>query len=473
MIDLDDLNRSHKKKKKDRDRDKDGKCLIASMNSFRQEHAFILGKKEKSAENREKKKSSKKCKSRDRDREMKKPKEGDEKGKETIPEQSSTSAKQEVNTNLPSSTTEVNHSVNKTEIKKEVILSLSETVILSENQLPSVKEEITIITPVVKEEPLPLKVETPRIEDEPSAKKIKIEVKKPEKTREDVARILNFSGALNDSIQPPPPCDLKSIESSTTSSLSSTTNSTPSSSRKNSDEVKRSSDELKKKISSSSDKRGDSRTSSSDSHRSKSHKSSSSHHKSTSHSHSSSNSYKHSSSSSSRDCSKCYKLSKIRNKSVGVQCQDHKLVTEPTKVPIINRNQNCQPGLEHLKYGRFFRVETHSNGGASVIHLYQDEIDKLTAEEMDEMVEEFFSLCFAEDENGYALHVMGIVHDAAAYLPDMLEHMADNYSTLTVKAGVLGKNSDIETCTVSQYNEQVSFPNYLYFFFVLQKFIIE
>ncbi|KAL5279458.1 RSBN1 family protein [Megaselia abdita] len=325
--------------------------------------------------------------------------------------------------------------------------------LMKENQIPDTLinqiPECKLPNPIVKPTP---DHPSPK-SDEPSAKKIKIE-KRPEKTREDVTRILNFAGVL----EPPPPCDLK-FESSTTSSLSSTTNSTPSSSRKNSnDDVKRSEDKRastddKKKT---TDKR-DSRTNSSDSHRSKSHKS---HHKSHSHSSSSSNSHKHSSSSSSsrdnRECSKCYKRSKIRRKSVGIQCQDHKLVTEPTKVPIVNRNQNCcQPGLEHLKYGRFIRVETHSNGGASVVHLYQDEINSLNPEEMDEMVEEFFSVCFAEDENGFAQHVMGIVHDAAAYLPDMLEHMAENYSTLTVKAGVLGRNSDIETCTVSQYNEQV------------------
>lgn len=299
------------------------------------------------------------------------------------------------------------------------------------------------------------KEETP-ISEEPFAKKIKMEPK-PEKTREDVSRILNFNSDME-----PPSCDLKSNESFT--SLSSTTNSTPSSSRKNSNDSKKSTEDKTSKSYSklvpSADKRGDSRTSSSDSHRSKSHKSS--HHKSSSSSSGGSgSSHKHSSSSNSsssaRDCSKCYKRSKIRRKSVGIQCQDHKLITEPTKVPIVNRNQNCQPGLEHLKYGRFLRVETHCNGGASVVHMYQDEIDSLSPEEMDELVDEFFSVCFAEDENGYAQHVMGIVHDAAAYLPDMLEHLAENYSTLTVKAGVLGRNSDIETCTVSQYNEQVSY----------------
>lgn len=50
---------------------------------------------------------------------------------------------------------------------------------------------------------------------------------------------------------------------------------------------------------------------------------------------------------------------------------------------------------------------------------------------------------------------MGIVHDAAAYLPDLLDHMADNYPSLTVKNGVLGRNNDIETTTMSQYRDQV------------------
>lgn len=50
---------------------------------------------------------------------------------------------------------------------------------------------------------------------------------------------------------------------------------------------------------------------------------------------------------------------------------------------------------------------------------------------------------------------MGIVHNAAAYLPDLLDHMAFNYPTLTVKNGVLGRNSDIETTTMLQYKDQI------------------
>lgn len=193
--------------------------------------------------------------------------------------------------------------------------------------------------------------------------------------------------------------------------------------------------------------------------------SSSSHHKTSSSSSSSSSSSasRHSSSfsssSSSRDCSKCYKRSKIRRSSVGVQCVQHAPVagawqTVQSLPPAANRK--APAGLENLKYGHLIQVEQYPNGGASVVHLYQHEIDALPPDEMQLLVDEFFSVCFAEDEEGYAHHVMGIVHDAARYIPDLLEHMAENYSTLTVKAGVLGRNSDIETCTMAQYNEQVS-----------------
>ncbi|XP_055551133.1 uncharacterized protein LOC129733345 [Wyeomyia smithii] len=174
-----------------------------------------------------------------------------------------------------------------------------------------------------------------------------------------------------------------------------------------------------------------------------------------------------SSSGSNRECSRCYKRSKIKRANIGIQCKRDRaeapttlcgvVPLEPsTRIATVNRDMHCnRKGLEHLKYGRFMRIEVHPNGGASVVHMYQDEISVLSESEMEELVNEFFAVCFNEDEEGYADHVMGIVHNAANYLPDLLEHMAENYANLTVKAGVLGRNSDIETCTMSQYNEQV------------------
>lgn len=190
--------------------------------------------------------------------------------------------------------------------------------------------------------------------------------------------------------------------------------------------------------------------------------------------------------SSSSSCSKCHRRSKVKKCNIGVQCKESEssikvsstsssteTLTEtgtPPASPLppqqpssssstptpTNRDVNCtRNGLDDFKYGKFFRIEVHPNGGASVVHLYQDEINSLSTTEMDELVEEFFKVVFGEDENGFADHVMGIVHDAASYLPDLLEHMAENYANLTVKAGVMGRNSDIETCSMREYNEQV------------------
>ncbi|XP_032591675.1 uncharacterized protein LOC6562135 isoform X2 [Drosophila grimshawi] len=266
------------------------------------------------------------------------------------------------------------------------------------------------------------------------------------KTRDEVTRQLNFAAASDAA---------KIKENNTNSSNNSSSLLMPSPAPKT----------INNSSSSSNSSSGNHHSSSSCSARktsssSSSSSASSSHHK-TSSSTSSSSSSRHSSSfSSSRDCSKCYKRSKIRRSSVGVQSIQHAPIagawtTVPSLAKPASDRKETLTGLENLKYGRYFQVEQYPNGGASVVHLYQHDIDALPPDEMEQLVDEFFSVCFAEDEQGYAHHVMGIVHDAARYIPDLLEHMAENYSTLTVKAGVLGRNSDIDTCTMAQYNEQV------------------
>lgn len=179
-----------------------------------------------------------------------------------------------------------------------------------------------------------------------------------------------------------------------------------------------------------------------------------------------------------RYCSRCHKRKGIKRASIGVQCKRdrHVLSSLSGKVLVpfsksINENLrlNLQTKnykmlnnpvtkkelLEGLKYKKFIHIETYPNGGASVVHMFQDEIGTLTSEQMQELAQEYFKVVFGEDENGNAHHVMGIVHNAAAYLPDLLDYMANSYPTLTVKNGVLGRNSDIETTTMAQYKDQV------------------
>lgn len=108
-----------------------------------------------------------------------------------------------------------------------------------------------------------------------------------------------------------------------------------------------------------------------------------------------------------------------------------------------------------LKYRNYFHVEVHSNGGALVLHCYQEEINHLRHHELKELATEFFRLAFSEDPNGKAFYVMAIVHGAAGYLPDLLDYMATKYPNLTVKNGLLSRSSDLETTTLAGYRESV------------------
>ena len=123
----------------------------------------------------------------------------------------------------------------------------------------------------------------------------------------------------------------------------------------------------------------------------------------------------HSSSSSDRKrhCSRCYKRSKIKRASIGVQCRRDKTIDKYVKHGYPDSSSRgvlkidyqtkhfslprplpyTQPCLEQLKYGRFIRIETYANGGATVVHMYQDEIDCLNKEEMEELVQEYFKVC--------------------------------------------------------------------------------
>jgi lysine-specific demethylase 9 len=298
---------------------------------------------------------------------------------------------------------------------------------------------------------------------------IKIDYLKPPKTekkREDVSRILDFSAQISNGIKKEPPevtetptngfqTPIKVENGDIKVSTSSKTKS-----NEGSPVVKKeSSSSSSKHTSSSSSKSNHNNGSSSSSshHKNHSSSSSSSHHKSSS---------SHKSSHSSRECSKCYRRSKIKKANIGVQVRPQQEI--PPKPPTrqlefeashrvgVNRYPvTIDTNLTYLKYGRFYHIEVHPNGGASIVHMYQDELDTLSKDELDELVNEFFELVFSEDENGFAYHVMGIVHDAARYIPDLLEHMAENYSSLTVKAGVIGRANDIETCSMLQYYEQV------------------
>ncbi|KAJ8262056.1 hypothetical protein GJAV_G00161600 [Gymnothorax javanicus] len=123
-------------------------------------------------------------------------------------------------------------------------------------------------------------------------------------------------------------------------------------------------------------------------------------------------------------------------------------------LPKAGRSQPLQPGLEGLEFRQLIHVEQQPNGGALVVHAYVRELSRLSPVEMQRFAQEFVTLAFSEDEAQAAHYVMGIIHGAAAYLPDFLDYFSYKFPNSPVKMEILGKK-DIETTTMSNFHAQV------------------
>lgn len=135
----------------------------------------------------------------------------------------------------------------------------------------------------------------------------------------------------------------------------------------------------------------------------------------------------------------------------------HKLLHDSVRLSILMpRVILPSSDLSYCKYERFYKVEEHPNGGAKTLHMYYDEIAHFNTSEIDAIAREFLTEAFKEEPPGVAKYVLSIVHNAASYLPDLMEYFADSNPHLSVKMGVMGHSgSDIETTTMSTYRENV------------------
>ncbi|CAH1783661.1 unnamed protein product [Owenia fusiformis] len=107
------------------------------------------------------------------------------------------------------------------------------------------------------------------------------------------------------------------------------------------------------------------------------------------------------------------------------------------------------------KYKDLMHIEVDRNGGASVIHVYQDELASLSKAEMDEFVDVYFEEVYREAPFGCSKHVMGIVHGACRYMPDLVDYFGTLYEQMTIKTSTMGKN-DIDTTSMGKFREHVN-----------------
>lgn len=121
-------------------------------------------------------------------------------------------------------------------------------------------------------------------------------------------------------------------------------------------------------------------------------------------------------------CSQCYRRSKIKKSNVGIQCPNDGIYSNSIpKRPVSPFTSSIQKSnadnlklnlqvksytilenqftknensiyLQGLKYKDFIHIETYPNGGATVVHMYQDEIDVLSTEQLEELAQEYFKV---------------------------------------------------------------------------------
>ena len=110
--------------------------------------------------------------------------------------------------------------------------------------------------------------------------------------------------------------------------------------------------------------------------------------------------------SSSHHCSRCYKRSKMKRASIGVQCRRDRTVDKYLKSPAaaaaasssshvpltVPPHYFAHPPASDFRFAQYMYIETHSNGGATVVHMYQDEINHLSQQDMEALADEFFKV---------------------------------------------------------------------------------
>lgn len=108
-----------------------------------------------------------------------------------------------------------------------------------------------------------------------------------------------------------------------------------------------------------------------------------------------------------------------------------------------------------LKFGKYIHTYIDPNGGAKVLHSYADELTHVKPEYLKDFSQEFLNLLFKEQHEGQSDYVMGIVHDAALCLPELISYFKTAHPNIVVKVEALCKKSDVSTMKMSDFSDLV------------------
>ncbi|KAK6054676.1 hypothetical protein COOONC_07819 [Cooperia oncophora] len=107
------------------------------------------------------------------------------------------------------------------------------------------------------------------------------------------------------------------------------------------------------------------------------------------------------------------------------------------------------------KFRKYVIVDTHPNGGASILRTDWNNIRKnFDTEERMEFAKQFIRLGLAES-NGVPVFVIGVLENAASYLVDVFQYLHEKHPHLPVKIGSLTNKQLVETMPFNSYYKQV------------------
>ncbi|CAF1150826.1 unnamed protein product [Adineta ricciae] len=128
---------------------------------------------------------------------------------------------------------------------------------------------------------------------------------------------------------------------------------------------------------------------------------------------------------------------------------DQRLTSPYMDLSLTNSNNDRLQLFQSL-----IHTEEHPNGGASLIRTYYNEFVRLSAENANLFVNYFFNIVYGE-VNQRAKYAIGVLHDGARYLPDLIDYFSLTYPKMIVKTTNMFNSKEVLTTTMGEYRNRV------------------
>jgi len=130
-------------------------------------------------------------------------------------------------------------------------------------------------------------------------------------------------------------------------------------------------------------------------------------------------------------------------------CEQQRLSSPFRDLSLTNSNNDRLQLFQSL-----IHTEEHPNGGASLIRTYYNEYIRLSTENINLFVNYFFNLVYGE-VNQRAKYSIGVLHDGARYLPDLVDYFSLTYPKMTVKTTNIFNSKEVLTTTMGEYRNRI------------------